>query len=104
LTLKVEEVSGAGVRLRMEGIARLADDADCFDRFDLVAIGTYDSNQKIIGNPYPLTLGVAFELAAPDSLGYGQAPSGIRDHLREQFIDYLGPAKGDAVRRYLMGN
>ncbi|MCI0655858.1 MAG: hypothetical protein L0170_02160 [Acidobacteria bacterium] len=106
LTLTVEEVSAAGVRLQLEGSARMADHADfakasqkgdfslvgvlnydskkqVFDRFDIAALGDMGSFK---GGPRravskeekgaPITLGYAFELASPDSLGYGVTPAG----------------------------
>ena len=112
LTLTVEEASAAGVRLRLEGFARLADNADfskaavkaefslvgllnydaerkAFDRFDIAALGEYSPffGKGASASPRKAatlkerkdgsagTLGIAFELAAPDSLGYGVRPS-----------------------------
>jgi len=114
LTLTVEEASAAGVRLRLEGFARLVDNGDfakairkaefsligllnydaqkkVFDRFDVAALGDYapfigkgGSAGAPRGATTPkertgggsITLGIAFELASPGSLGYGVAPAG----------------------------
>ena len=113
LTLTVEEASAAGVRLHLEGFARLADNADfakatqkaefslvgslnydaekkVFDRFDIVALGEVTPFIGTKGSTHTPrkaatlkertdgasgTLGIAFELAAPDSLGYGVRPA-----------------------------
>ncbi len=111
LTLTVEEVSAAGVRLQLEGFARMADGPDfakayrkaefsligslnydakkqVFDRFDIAALGEHAGRGTGGGAPRKAatleerkgglsgTLGIAFELAGPDSLGYGVTPNG----------------------------
>ncbi len=114
LTLTVEEASAAGVRLHLEGFARLADNADfakaaqkaefslvgllnydaekkVFNRFDIAALGVCEpfiGSKGASNTPRKTatlkertdgaagTLGIAFELAAPDSLGYGVPPPG----------------------------
>jgi hypothetical protein len=119
LSLTVEEASAAGTRCRLEGFARLADQAEParasrkgefrllgwlnynvqtqrIDRFDLVALGEYTSPQEpevwggIVAYKYPVTLGVAFELAVPGSLGYGYPPAPIREHHPGDLFDYFG--------------
>jgi hypothetical protein len=102
MTLTVEEVSKTGVRLRLEGYATLATNPDpaqaerrgdyrmlgylhyaaakqAFDRFDIVAVGNYyhanETPQYVqMGQKKALTVGFLFELATPDSLGYGSIP------------------------------
>ncbi len=112
LTLTVDEASAAGVRLPLEGFARLSDNADfakatrkaefslvgllnydagkkVFDRFDIAALGEFTPFFGKGGSAAPRkaatlkerkdgssgTLGIAFELAAPGSLGYGVRPA-----------------------------
>lgn len=107
LTLTVEEVSQTDVRLRLDGFATLASNADfdkaerrgeyrllgylnyarekkAFDRFDIVALGDYYNANETdyyvhAGQRKALPVGFVFELAAPDSLGYGTIPWSLFD-------------------------
>ena len=107
LTLTVEEVSQTDVRLRLDGFATLATNPDLpkaerrgeyrllgylnyarekktFDRFDIAAVGDYYHANETdyyvqAGQKKALTVGLVFELATPDSLGYGTIPWALFD-------------------------
>ena len=129
LTLTVEAVSAAAIRLRLDGKVRLADHADfaqaqrrgdfrlmgalnydvaakAFDRFDVVALADDYLNAHIseylqqVGQKNRFALGIAFELARPGSLGYGTPPATVRDADRGQLLGYFGTDKDPAVLRY----
>jgi hypothetical protein len=103
LTLSVESASAERVQLRVDGFARLSDNPDlskatikgdfrllgwlnydakkkAFDRFEIVALGDYSNTDlkatdlEIFARKQSFTLAVSFELAAPDSVGYGTEP------------------------------
>lgn len=101
LKLTVQEVTPDAIRLRLDGDALLADKADLkeasrayaprlsgrlqydpkkkvFTRFDIVAVGDYDSRGKdggkVVHRRYPF--GVCFELATGDSPADRRAPYG----------------------------
>jgi hypothetical protein len=80
-----------------------------FDRFDVVALGDhYDSRPIAREERYKhyydpsgrITLGVAFELATPGSLGYGTPPLAICMGDPPQLRDYFGTDQHAGVRRY----
>ncbi len=121
ITLVVEETTAKHIRLRLEGRVRLASDAavaqaatrggfqllgflgydpskKAFDRFDIVALGRFHDDHGAFEKD--LTLGIAFELAAPDSLGYGVPPVMIRDGEPGQFQNYFGTEHVPGVREY----
>jgi hypothetical protein len=104
LTLTVEEVTPAAVRLRLDGSARLANNADVskagrgfdvrllgffhcdrakrlIDRFDVVAIGDHWGEGTFTGGARPgrQPLGIAFELARGDSAADLVPPQAARE-------------------------
>jgi hypothetical protein len=113
LTFTVEEASGAAVRLRLDGSAMLATDADlakakrgfqvrllgyihydalqkAINRFDVVAIGDHWGGATYTGTPRPgrTPLGIAFQLAAKDASGNAVPPQAARE-----LDDYLGKGR-----------
>jgi hypothetical protein len=113
MTLTVEEATGGAVRLRLEGQALLATEADparakrgfqvkllgyigydglrkAIDRFDLVAVGDHWGAGPYTGGARPgrTPLGVAFALAPKDAPGNAVPPQGARD-----FGEYMGKAQ-----------
>jgi hypothetical protein len=106
ITLVVEDVSASEVRLRVEGEAVVANHEEdakatirgrfaiegrgvidrakgAFSRLEMVALGDLVSDapprQSFLeqGGRQSLTLGVAFEIATPGSVGYGSVPYGL---------------------------
>jgi len=113
LQLVVEKVTPQIVRLRVQGSAILSSSPDTrssdrgFDadvlgyvefepvgrtvtRFDLVAVGEHWGEGSFTRGARPghSWLGIAFELAAPGSIGYDVPPQGARE-----LADYLGRGK-----------
>jgi hypothetical protein len=112
LRLTVEEATGAGLRLRLDGAALLATDSDSakaqrgfqaqllgylaydavrktIDRFDIVAVGEHwGQGAHTTGARAGRTpLGIAFALAGKDAPANDVPPQGARD-----FEDYMGKA------------
>jgi hypothetical protein len=110
MKLTVEEATGAGVRVRLDGSALLATEPDpakakrgfqvrllgyihynafqkAVDRFDLVAIGDHWGGATFTGPARPgrTPLGIAFQLAAKDAPTSAVPPQGARD-----LDEYLG--------------
>ncbi len=110
LALTVDEYSQDYLRYRLDGSAKMSNHAEYnsasraadfeirgtlrFDRkthrcveFNVVALGDYRNTEvsdylKRSGQRTALTLGIAFELAAPDSLGYGTVPYALWDAIK----------------------
>jgi hypothetical protein len=113
LTLTVEEFTGLALRLRLDGAAVLATNPDpakadrgyqvkllgyigydglreTIDRFDLVAVGEHWGQGTFTGGARSgrTPLGIALELAHPDTPGHDVPPQGARE-----LDDYLGKGK-----------
>jgi hypothetical protein len=82
-------------RLRFDRLQRRV------EQFDIAAIGDYRNDNvteyyQKAGQRTRLTLGVAFELATPDSLGYGTVPFALWDGIHSsrpgssQVLEYFG--------------
>lgn len=67
-----------------------------FTRFDLVALGDVRDEsvaeyyQRLLGGPESM-MGIAYELAAPGSLGYETPPIGIYRHPSPGYWEACGP-------------
>jgi len=103
MTLKIDDVSGTLIKMRLDGEALLASDADAqrakrgfdvsligyvdydvstkkFRRFDLLAIGTrWGSNPWSTSRPGRTPLGIVFELTRGDSAADRLPPLAARD-------------------------
>jgi hypothetical protein len=92
LSVTVQEATASACRLKLEGAVRMSDDQDFAKatrkgEFAFLGFLDYDpNNKKFTGatvialedyHSSSLTLGVAFELASPGSLGYGTVPFGL---------------------------
>lgn len=121
LTVTVQEVSDAEIRLRLTGAALLVNgdgntrlrrceanflgylnydrDRKAFTRFDVVALGDYDlhestSQRQRTDITVAKVLGVAFDLATPDTLGFGMPPYALYrgpEWDRTELREHTGP-------------
>ncbi len=109
LTLTVDDVSAAGVRMRLKGSGLLANEASpskatrayefqvlgnieyspakkAFERFDVLVLGEDWGPKSSAGQPGRIWLGFAVELARPDVPADQRPPNGTRDVGLERYL------------------